>query len=77
MDLGAESQRMLGDHGAGRDPEHLHRGEPTCTQASPRTPALALQSGPGKEVVTGRLLASVRVVRPFPGGSPSLQLFPW
>ena len=76
MDLGAESQRMPGDHGAGRDPECLHRGEPACTQASPQTPALALQSGPGKEVVTGSLPASIRVFRPFPGGSPSLQLFP-
>ena len=69
VDLGTESQRVPGDHGAGQTPECLHRGEPARTQASPRTPALALQSGPGKEVVTGSLPASVCVVRPFPGAS--------
>ena len=69
VDLGTESQRVPGDHGAGQTPEYLHRGEPVRTQASPRTPALALQSGPGKEVVTGSLPASVCVVRPCPGAS--------
>lgn len=90
MDLGAESQRVPGECGVGRDPEHLYTGgSPHAPRPRPvhgpplspgavalRTSALALQLGPGKEVVTGRLPASVSVARLFPEGSFSLQFVP-
>ena len=74
----------------GRDPERLctggspHAPRPRPVHGPPLspgavalwTPALALQPGPGKEVVTGRLPASVSVARLFAGGSFSLQFVP-